>query len=49
MLDGLDHSLRKKAVHESVRSPESLFGELEDLNLVNQLRERLEVKVDVCR
>jgi len=33
--------LRRRAVVASARSPESLFDELEDLNLVLELRERV--------
>ncbi len=42
LLDRLDKSLRKRATHASVRSPELLFDELEDLNLVLELKGRIE-------
>jgi hypothetical protein len=39
--DRVYQGLRKRAVHASVRSPESLFDELEDLNLVLELKGRI--------
>jgi hypothetical protein len=41
ILDRLGTSLRTRVVHASVRSPESLFDELEGLNLVLELRGRI--------
>jgi hypothetical protein len=42
LLERLAEGLRRRIIIASVRSPESLFDELEDLNLVLELRERIE-------
>lgn len=42
LLERLDVVLRRRIARASVRSPESLFDELEDLNLVLELKGRLE-------
>lgn len=41
LLARLDDGLRKRAIRASVRSPDLLFDELEDLNLVLELRGRI--------
>jgi hypothetical protein len=41
LLDRLAVGLRKRIIIAAIRSPESLFDELEDLNLVMELKERV--------
>ena len=41
LLDGLDKSLRRRALRAAARSPETLFEELGYLELVLELKNRL--------
>jgi hypothetical protein len=42
LLDRLDRGLRGRVVRASVRNPELLFEEPDDLNLVLELKERVQ-------
>ncbi len=41
LLERLDETLRRRATRASVRSPETLSDELDNLNLVLELKERI--------